>query len=109
MALVYTYTDSYLASLITIDRENQALADVDLLGTFPAAWRKKLAIVRAYIITCMESQKSTEDVFTAKLAAYRNEFAEALPQARAAAQLAAATSTNANQGASPFTVSLERA
>jgi hypothetical protein len=65
-------------------------------GAFPAAHTAKLVRLRAYIVTCTECQKATDDVFAAKLSAYRKEYAEALTRARIAqAALDAATSGSA--------------
>lgn len=84
MAVTLTYADAYLASLVTEAREQRAFDDVDALGTFATAWRNKLAVIRAYIITCLESQSDPDDLFSAKLAAYRREWSDTLAQARAA-------------------------
>lgn len=96
------YQDAYLKSRITTDIEDRAYADVDRLGAFPQAWRDDLAVIRAYILTCIEKQSSGEDLFTAKLDTYRREFDAMLKQARAAK----AETT----GASPafFTVPIRR-
>jgi hypothetical protein len=107
MPLINTYADAYLAPLVTVEREARAIADVADLGTLPAIWVQRLVILRAYVITCLESQKSPDDLFAAKLAAYRREFEDALKQARIA-QSAAAGGTSSS-GGSFFTVDLERA
>ena len=109
MPLRYPYADAYLAPLVTMAREDQSAADVAMLGTLPAAWVQRLTVLRAYVITCTESMKSADDVFSAKLAAYRKDYAEAIPQARAAQQAAdAAAGVPSKGGGSVFTVSLER-
>lgn len=110
MANTYPYADGYLAPHVTPARERQAIADVGDAGVFPAAWVQRLVILRAYIITCLECQKSAEDMFSAKLASYRKEYADALTQARAA-QLAAedAAGTPHTGSAGIFTIQLERA
>lgn len=109
MPTTYAYADGYLAPLVTQAREDQAKADVSMMGTFPASWVQRLVILRAYIITCTESMKSADDVFSAKLAAYRKDFTETLPQAKAA-QAAAdqAAGTIPKGGGSVFTVDLQR-
>ena len=84
MALTYPYHDAYLAPLVTQERETRALAEVDQLGTFDAAWVQRLTVLRAYVLTCLESQKAPDDLFAAKLSAYRKDFDAALTQARAA-------------------------
>ena len=66
----YTYNDSYVASQVTLGRENRAMAEIAQLGTLPAAWVDRLTILRAYIITCIECQASADDLFAQKLAAY---------------------------------------
>lgn len=105
MATTYTYPDAYLARFCTEDVETRALADVALLGTFPAAWTERLAIVQAYIIACLENQADAEDLFTAKLKSYRQQFEVLVPQAKAAEAAAAGTTT----GLSLFSIPLERA
>lgn len=89
MALTLTYYDSYLKPLITEDRETRALADVDALAAFPAEWRDKLGVLRGYVLTCLESNASAEDVFSVKLKQYQKEFDHALAQARAAMNVVA--------------------
>ena len=86
------YQDAYLKSRITADIEDRAYADVDRLGDFPETWRDDLAVIRAYILTCIEKQSSGEDLFTAKLGTYRLEFDALLKQARAAKAEATSTS-----------------
>lgn len=83
------FTDSYLKDLVSIERELRATADVNTLGVFSTQWRDRLIELRAYIITCQESLQSPEDTFSAKLKAYRDEFAASLGLARADAQAAA--------------------
>jgi hypothetical protein len=89
MALTLTYYDSYLTPLITDDRETRALADVDRIAAFPAEWRGKLGVLRAYVLTCLESNADAEDVFSVKLKQYQKEFDHTLAQARAAANVVA--------------------
>ena len=57
MALTLTYDDAYLAPLIAAKEawETRALADVADLGTFPDPWPDKLAVLRAYILCCLEA------------------------------------------------------
>jgi hypothetical protein len=105
MATTYTYPDAYLARFCTEDVETRALADVALLGTFPAAWTERLVIVQAYIIACLENQADPEDLFTAKLKSYRQQMEVLLPQAKAAEAAAAGETT----GLSLFSIPLERA
>lgn len=107
MTLTHTYTDAYLASLITPAREARAVADVADLGTLPAAWVARLVVLRAYLIACLESQKAPDDLFTAKLSAYRKEFDSTLAQARAAQSSAAAGTGSGGGGL--FSIRLERA
>lgn len=105
MALTYTYPDAYLSRFCTEAVETRALADVALLGTFPAAWRERLTIVQAYIIACLENQADAEDLFSAKLKNYRSQLDTLLPQAKAAEAAANSTTT----GISLFSIPLERA
>lgn len=112
MAITYAYTDSYLAKLVTEDQEVRAIADVNAytVNAFPDAWLEKLVRLRAYIIVCMESTKSADDLFAVKLAAYRKEFAEQLPLAKAAADAAAAAAgTSTPNMASLVSIELVRA
>ena len=110
MPLAHPYTDAYLAPLVTTERETRAAAEVALTGSYPGAWTQRLVILRAYILTCLESQKSPDDTFAAKLSAYRKEYESALPAARAAQAAAEAAAGTAPTGAgSPFSVTLERA
>ena len=86
MSTTYTYPDAYLAKFCTEDREDRALAEIELLAgdrTFSADWTEKLTILQTYIIACLENQSDTEDLFTAKLKSYREEMAIQLPRAQA--------------------------
>lgn len=103
--LTYVYSDAYLAALVTQEREDRAVADVAAYGTFPAEWTERLVRLRAYCITCAESQKAPDDLFSAKLKTYTKEFNDALPFATAAQD--ALTSTS-GLGA-VFSIPLERA
>lgn len=84
MPTTYSYTDPYLAPLVTGDRETRAVADVAGLGEFPAYWTERLVRLRCYILVCQESQKAPGDLFAEKLATYSKEFRDVLPLARAA-------------------------
>ena len=99
-----TYDDAYLAPLIAakLDWENRAIADVALLGDFPAPWPDKLAVLRAYILCCLETLADETDVFSAKLKQYQKEWAATLQAARLA--LAGASTTTPG----PLTLSIER-
>ena len=105
MPLAYIYPDAYLARFCTVDVETRAIANVALLGSFPAAWKERLAIVQAYIIACLENQADAEDLFTAKLKSYRSLLDMLLPQAKAAE----AAANNTRTGISLFSIPLERA
>lgn len=112
MATIYTYPDAYLAKFCTEPRELRALADVELRATtagytFSADWLERLTIVQCYILTCLENQADAEDLFTAKLKSYRQQFDALLPQALAAA--AAATTRPGTAGLGLFSIPLERA
>jgi tRNA(Ile)-lysidine synthase TilS/MesJ len=84
------YYDAYLAPLIdrTPEWETRAIADVETLGTFPDPWPAKLAVLRAYILCCIESLADETDVFSAKLKQYQAEWKAALQAARMAANIA---------------------
>lgn len=98
-----TYQDAYLAKFCTEERESRAFADVDALGTFATTWRDKLATVRCYVLACMENQADKEDLFTAKLKSYRDEFSAVLAQAQAA------TPDAEGKPVAVFSIPLERA
>jgi hypothetical protein len=80
----YVYADAYLKSQVTDDRETRAIADVAAIATFSADWAQKLAILRAYILTCLECQAQPDDLFAQKLKHYRAEWDSVLTQAKAA-------------------------
>lgn len=109
MALRYPYADPYLAPHVTGAREDAAFASVSALGTLPAYWVERLTVLQAYVITCAECMKAPDDVFSAKMAAYSKAFAQALPQARAAQQMAdEAAGVAPTGGGSIFSVDLQR-
>lgn len=90
--MAITYTDEYLASEVTPSREARAAADMDAVMTFPEAWRNRLIELRTYIVTCQECmQGTTDDLFYAKLKAYRDEYESAMVTAKAAAREAEMT------------------
>lgn len=111
MALTYTYHDAYLAPLVTEAREAQAIADVADLGTLPSSWVERLVRLRAFIITCLECQKTPDDTFAAKLAAYRKEWPTTLQEARLAQSVIDAAANGggpSSVGGGFFFVGLER-
>jgi hypothetical protein len=77
------YSDSYLSSLVTTDRQNRAISDVDLIGTFNTSWRDRLIVLRTYILICQESVANSDDIFSKKLQVYSDEFNKLLSLARA--------------------------
>ena len=89
---------------MTEERELQAISDVADIGTFPAQWVERLAVQRAYILVCMQSQRTTDDLFSIKLRIYRQEFDRLLPLARAAQDIA----SPALGGGSLISLPLER-
>lgn len=110
MPLAYTYFDPYLLPLVTEERETRALADVNAYRTdYPADWLERLTRLRAYVITCQESQKAADDLFGVKLAQYKKEFDQALPLANAAADVAASEAGEDTGMASFVSVELFRA
>jgi hypothetical protein len=109
MALTYFYPDAYLQPLITEPREQRAASDVADLGALPEAWLPRLVVLRAYVITCLESQRTADDLFGVKLTQYRKEFTDALAQARAHQAAAdAAAGRPGGFGAGCGVVQLER-
>ena len=108
MPTTYPYADGYLAPLVTMERETQAITDVADLGTLPASWVQRLVIIRAYVITCLECSKAPDDTFATKLSAYRKEYTDQLGRARAAQDAVDAAAGTGSPSSSPYTVSLER-
>lgn len=108
MPLINTYTDGYIATQITPEREARAMADVADLGTLPAAWVARLTVLRAYVITCLECAKSPDDMWTTKLSAYRKEYDSTLQHGRAAQSLIDAASTTPGFGTGVFTCEIAR-
>jgi hypothetical protein len=112
MALTYTYPDAYLSPYCTEDREIRAQAEVALFSeqlpdeqVFSADWLERLTITQTYIIASLENMADPEDLFTAKLKAYRQQLDTQLPQAIAAAAATAGTVG----GFGLFSIPLERA
>src|SRR5574343_1827931 len=93
MARTRSYDDAYLAPLIAAKEawETRAIADVAELGDFPDPWPDKLAVLRAYILCCLESLADETDVFSTKLKQYVPEFKATLNAARIAANAATTT------------------
>lgn len=105
----YPYADAYLARHVTPAREEQAIREVAMSGTFPGDWTQRLVVLRAYIVTCQECQQSSEDTFATKLASYRKDYADTLPQARAAQQAALEEAGTVSQGGGGiFSIDLQR-
>jgi hypothetical protein len=93
----YAYPDAYLAKFCTVAREARAIEDVTLMQsdkTFSADWVERLTIVQCYILACLENQADKEDLFTAKLKAYREQLQVLLPQAIQDANSTAGTISN---------------
>lgn len=84
MATLNTYHDAYLSRHCSEDRETRAYADVDDIATFAQEWRDKLAVIRCYVIVCLECQGEPDDLYGVKLKHYRSEFDAVLSQAKAA-------------------------
>ncbi len=97
-----TYTDAYLTKHIDDDREERAYTEVDEIATFPAPWRDRLTVLRAYISACLDHQGDPEDLFGAKLKHYRAEFERVLVQANAA------RASSTGNAATVFSIPLER-
>lgn len=108
----YTYPDAYLQPYCTDAREARAIEDVAVYSAqlpegqeFSADWTERLVITQCYILACIENQGAPEDLFTAKLKTYREQFGILLPQAVAAA----AKEADTPGGFGLFSVPLERA
>lgn len=108
MPLAYAYSDKYLAPLVTTTTETTAVEDVALEGSFSPTHTEKLVILRAYVLTCQDSQRTPDDVFAAKLATYRKEYGETLTRARIAAAAAAAAAGDGGSAGSVFSIELFR-
>ncbi|TXI24624.1 MAG: hypothetical protein E6Q61_04310 [Nitrosomonas sp.] len=80
------YNDKFLAPLATPERELAAKEYIESIGTIPEPWKARLIVLRTYIIICNESLKGTpDDIFSAKLKTYRQEYADAVERGRDAA------------------------
>lgn len=109
MPIIYTYPDAYLARFCDEDRETRAGEEVALFAegagvTFSAEWAERLIILQTYILACLENQAEPDDLFAAKLKAYRSQLVAQLPRAVAAAQAEAGTISNVGL----FSIPLER-
>lgn len=107
---VYRYLDAYLSPFCIDERENRAIAEVSRLATgadveFSDDWTEQLVVCHCYVLAAMENQAAPDDLFAAKLKAYRTRFDSLLPQAIAAARTADSTVS----GISLFSIPLERA
>ena len=103
------YADAYLAPHVTLSREDAATTYVSDLGTLPAAWVARLVTLRTYVVTCIECQRTADDLFASKLAAYRKDFDSALTLARGAqTALLAADGKPPTGGGGFFSVDLQR-
>jgi hypothetical protein len=102
MSTTLIYPDAYLSKFCTVDREARAFKDIDDMGTFADVWRNKLTILRTYILACLENQAEPDDLFSAKLKTYRQEFELTIAQARAA------TPNDEGLTLPMFTIPLER-
>lgn len=91
--MLYEYKDSYLA--IDQDREDRAVADVDVYNLTDQYYLEKLIIYKAYIIACIDDIRSPDDTFSAKLKYYQIEFDKALRDAKSS-QVATSTGTPAS-------------
>lgn len=75
------YTDVVLTSLVTPEIADTATVDVDAMGTYTEAWRKRLIMFRVYVLICLEYASTADDPFSVKLDYYRHEFDKAKVQA----------------------------
>lgn len=99
MATLYTYPDAYLAKHCNDDREARALSEVQRLAaiadvTLSDDWTEQLTVVQCYVLAALENQADPDDLFSAKLKAYRQRFSDMLPQAIAAARAEEGTISN---------------
>lgn len=97
-----TYTDAYLRRHIDDDAEERAYAEVDDIATYPAPWRDRLTVLRAYIRACLDHQGEPDDLFDTKLKHYRAEFERVLAQANAA------LASSSGKAPTVFSIPLER-
>lgn len=107
---VYQYPDAYLSPFCDSDREDRAVAEVTRLAAvadveFSDDWTEQLVVAQCYILAALENQAAPDDLFAAKLKAYRQRLDSLLPQAIAAARAA----DDVISGVSLFSIPLERA
>ena len=107
---VYTYPDAYLQPFCTSEREDRAVAEVERLAavadvTFSEDWTEQLSVVQCYVLAALENQAAPDDLFAAKLKAYRARLDTLLPQAVAAARATAGTVSSVGM----MSIPLERA
>jgi len=81
---IYEYTDTFLASFVTVEIENRAIEYVSTFGSFSVDWVSKLSVARAYEIICIEYQNEPDDLFEKKRKIYSQEFSSILARARIA-------------------------
>lgn len=85
------YFDAYLAPLIAKTPSTKPRrCGRGATGNLPAPWPDKLTVLRAYVLLCLESSASAEDVFSLKLKQYQTEWKDAVSQAMLALNVAAA-------------------
>lgn len=107
---VYRYLDAYLSAFCVDERETRAIAEVSRLATgagvtFSDDWTEQLVVCHCYVLASMENQAAPDDLFAAKLKAYKARFDTLLTQAVAAAR----TEDSTVSGVSLFSIQLERA
>lgn len=81
--MIYSYNDAYLAKRMTIEREQQAIDDIERHGITDVYWLEQLTVYRAYVIACIEDMSSPDDTYSAKLKHYQKEFDKTLGEAKA--------------------------
>jgi hypothetical protein len=106
----YSYPDAYLGKFCTSERETRALAIVQDSATtagvtLSADWLERVTVAQTYVLAALENQADPEDLFAAKLKAYRQQLDALMPQAIAAARRTAGTISNIGL----MSVPLERA
>lgn len=103
MPTVYDYADAYLRPLITPELEARAVDEVAEILTVAEPWNGRLVVFRAYMLACIENQKSADDLFSVKFKIYRGEFDRALDYAKVAAEAAGVVTRPS------FSIPIERA
>ncbi|MDA3046707.1 hypothetical protein OFO10_06000 [Campylobacter sp. VBCF_06 NA8] len=110
--MVYKYDDEYLAQggVINDDMESRAIKEINQYALTNPFYIEKLTILKTYIICCIENQTQENDLYDIKLRHYKDEFSEALKEAKIDKLATQAQSQNGDNsaGISAFNCPLAR-